>query len=177
MTFAHFIFPILHQPAMKTWRLCLFAFFLLAPNIAGAGNEELLMKTQSLSGRAREEFLVAGAKREGEVADYTSTNHQMSGPLVKLFEKKYPFISVKLARIGGSKIIQRAETEAKAGLHAVDVIGTGELGIVSLVDRGVMAKYVSPMRENLREGFADKEGLWTVQHATLLCGRLQQKTR
>jgi len=168
MTFAHFIFPILHQPAMKTWRLCLFAFFLLAPNIAGAGNEELLMKTQSLSGRAREEFLVAGAKREGEVADYTSTNHQMSGPLVKLFEKKYPFISVKLARIGGSKIIQRAETEAKAGLHAVDVIGTGELGIVSLVDRGVMAKYISPMRENLREGFADKEGLWTVQHATLL---------
>ena len=52
MTFAHFIFPILHQPAMKTWRLCLFAFFLLAPNIAGAGNEELLMKIQSLSGRA-----------------------------------------------------------------------------------------------------------------------------
>src|SRR2546422_633886 len=41
MTFAHFIFPILHQPAMKTWRLCLFAFFLLAPNIAGADNEGL----------------------------------------------------------------------------------------------------------------------------------------
>jgi iron(III) transport system substrate-binding protein len=175
MTFAHFILPILHQPAMKTWRHCLFAFFLLAPNIAAAGNGELLMKTQSLSGRAREEFLVAGAKREGEVADYTSTNHQMSGPLVKLFEKKYPFISVKLARIGGSKIIQRAETEAKAGLHAVDVIGTGELGIVSLVDRGVMAKYVSPMRENLREGFVDKEGLWTVQHATLLFAAYNRK--
>ncbi len=175
MTFAHFILPMLHPPAMKTWRHGLFAFFLLAPNIAGAGNEELLMKTQSLSGRAREEFLVAGAKREGEVADYTSVNHQMSGPLVKLFEKKYPFISVKLARIGGSKIIQRAETEAKAGLHAVDVIGTGELGIVSLVDRGVMAKYVSPMRENLREGFADKEGLWTVQHATLLFAAFNRK--
>ena len=175
MTFAHFILPMLHPPAMKTWRHGLFAFFLLAPNIAGAGNEELLMKTQSLSGRAREEFLVAGAKREGEVADYTSVNHQMSGPLVKLFEKKYPFISIKLARIGGSKIIQRAETEAKAGLHAVDVIGTGELGIVSLVDRGVMAKYVSPMRENLREGFADKEGLWTVQHATLLFAAFNRK--
>jgi iron(III) transport system substrate-binding protein len=175
MTFAHFIFPILHQQAMKTRCLCLFAFFLLAPNIAGAGNEDLLMKTQSLSGRAREEFLVAGAKREGEVSDYTSTNHQMSGPLVKLFEKKYPFISVKLARIGGSKIIQRAETEAKAGLHAVDVIGTGELGIVSLVDRGLMAKYFSPMRESLREGFADKEGLWTVQHATLLFAAYNRK--
>ena len=39
---------------------------------------------------------MAGAKREGEVTDYTSTNHQMSGPLVKLFEKKYPFIRVNL---------------------------------------------------------------------------------
>ncbi|MGH7823823.1 MAG: ABC transporter substrate-binding protein [Candidatus Binatia bacterium] len=156
--------------SLNTLRLCLPAILLLVGTLssAGAGNEDLLMKAQSLSGRAREEFLVAGAKREGELTDYTSTNHQMSGPLVKLFEKKYPFITVNLARIGGSKIIQRAETEAKAGLHAVDVIGTGELGIVSLIDRGVMAKYLSPMRENLREGFADKQGLWTVQHASLL---------
>jgi iron(III) transport system substrate-binding protein len=50
----------------------------------------------------------------------------------------------------------------------VDVIGTGELGIVALIDRGLMAKYASPMRESLREGFADKDGSWTVQHATLL---------
>lgn len=92
----------------------------------------------------------------------------MSGPLVALFQKKYPFITPKLSRIGGSQIIQRIETEAKAGLHAVDVIGTGELGVVSLVDRGVMAKYASPMRESLREGFADREGFWTVQHAALL---------
>ena len=133
---------------VNTCRLCVPAIFLLVGAIgsAGAGNEELLMRAESLSGRAREEFLVAGAKKEGEVADYTSTNHQMSGPLIKLFEKKYPFIVVKLARIGGSQIIQRVETEAKTGLHAVDVMGTGELGIVSLIDRGVMAKYISPMR-------------------------------
>ena len=105
---------------------------------AGAGNEELLMRAESCRVEP-ERFLVAGAKKEGEVADYTSTNHQMSSPLIKLFRKKYPFIVVKLARIGGSQIIQRVETEAKTGLHAVDVMGTGELGIVSLIDRGVMA--------------------------------------
>ena len=128
--------------SVNTFRLCLPAIFLLVGTTisAGAGNERFLMKAQSLLGRGREEFLVSGAKREGEVADYASTNHQMNGPLIKLFEKKYPFITVKLARIGGSQIIQRVETEAKAGLHAVDVMGTGELGIVSLVDRGVMAK-------------------------------------
>ena len=38
-----------------------------------------------------------------------------------------------------------------------------------------MAKYISPMRENLREGFADKEGLWTVQHATLLFAAYNRK--
>src|SRR3970040_1130350 len=125
--------------------LCFSALLLLAGNAnsAGAANEEILTKAKSLSGRAREEFLVTGAKREGEVAYYTSTNHQMSGPLVNLSQQKYPFTTVKLARIGGSKIIQRAETEAKAGLHAVDVVGTGELGIVSLVDQGVIAEYGS----------------------------------
>lgn len=162
---------------LKILRLYLSTIFLLGATaiFAEAGNEEFLRKAQSLSGRAREEFLVAGAKREGEVVDYTTTNHQMSGPLVNLFQNKYPFVTVKLARIGGSKIIQRAETEAKAGLHAMDVIGTGELGIVSLVDQGVIAKYVSPMRENLRQGFADREGLWTVQHATLLFSAYNKK--
>ncbi|MGH7766206.1 MAG: extracellular solute-binding protein, partial [Candidatus Binatia bacterium] len=157
--------------------LCVGAVLLLAAttSAAGAANEEILAKAHSLSGRAREDFLAAGAKKEGEVADYTSTNHQMSGPLLAEFQKRFPFITVKLARIGGSKIIQRAETEAKAGLHAVDVIGTGELGIVSLVDRGLMGKYLSPMREHLREGFADKEGLWTVQHATLLFSAYNKK--
>jgi iron(III) transport system substrate-binding protein len=139
-----------------------------AAGCARAANEDVLMKAQSLSGRAREEFLVAGAKKEGEVTDYSSANQQLSGPLVKLFENKYPFVAVKAARIGGSRIIQRTEAEAKAGVHAVDVITTGELGIVSLIDRGLTAKYSSPMRDSLREGFADKAGAWTVQHATLL---------
>jgi iron(III) transport system substrate-binding protein len=162
---------------LKTRCLCLSAFFFLITiaSAVGATNEDLLMKARSLSGRAREEFLAAGAKREGEVADYTTTNVQMSQPLANLFQKKYPFISVKLARIGGSKIIQRVETEAKAGLHAVDVIGTGELGIVNLIDRGVVARYASPMRESLREGFADKEGYWTGQHATLLFSAYNNK--
>lgn len=52
------------------------AVFLLAAitSSADARNEEILVKAQSLSGRAREEFLVAGAKSEGEVVDYTTTN-------------------------------------------------------------------------------------------------------
>ncbi|MGH7834043.1 MAG: ABC transporter substrate-binding protein [Candidatus Binatia bacterium] len=150
------------------WFIVLSFLFFCAPAASAATNEEVLLKARSLSGRAREDFLVAGAQKEAQIVDYTTTNHQMSQPLVKLFEKKYPFIGVKLARIGGSKIIQRAETEAKAGLHAVDVIGTGELGIVTLVDRGLIAKYHSPLREQLREGFFDKDGFWTVQHAGLL---------
>jgi iron(III) transport system substrate-binding protein len=162
---------------MRTLRRCLPAVLLLAVTVSSAHgrNEELLAKAQALSGRAREEFLAAGAKKEGEVADYTTTNVQMTQPLVNLFQKKYPYIGVKLARIGGSKIIQRVETEAKAGLHAVDVIGTGELGIVNLIDRGVIAKYLSPMRDSLREGFADKEGYWTGQHATLLFSAYNKK--
>jgi iron(III) transport system substrate-binding protein len=137
-------------------------------NVAHGGSDEVIKKAQSLSGKAREDFLIAGAKKERELADYTTSSHEMSHPLVKLFESKYPFIAVKVARIGGTKIIQRVDTEAMAGHHAVDVIGTGELGIVTLIDKGVMTPYASPMRQYLREGFFDKRGLWTVQHATLI---------
>lgn len=140
-------------------------FFL---NGAFGGTKEVIEKAEALSGKTREEFLIAGAKQEGQLVDYTTSNLQMSRPLVKLFESKYPFISVKVARIGGSKIIQRIDTEAMAGHHAVDVIGTGELGIVTLIDKGLVAKNMSPMRQRLRQNFFDKNGLWNVQHATLI---------
>lgn len=133
-----------------------------------AANQEVIERVQSLSGNEREDFLVAGAKKEGQLVDYTSSNQRMSHPLVKLFESKYPFLSVKVARMGGSKILQRIDTEAMAGHHAVDVIGTGELGIVTLIDKGLIAKYATPMRRHLRSDFFDKEGLWTVQHSTLV---------
>jgi iron(III) transport system substrate-binding protein len=132
------------------------------------GTKEVVEKATSLSGNAREDALVAGAKLEGQVIDYTTSSHRMSRPLVNLFQAKYPFISVKVARLGGSKIIQKIDTEAMAGHHAVDIIGTGELGIVALIDKGLVGRYASPMRQHLREGFFDEKGLWTVQHASLI---------
>ena len=61
--------------------------------------------------------------------------------------------------IPGASIIARVETEARAGKLAADVIKSGELGILVLIDRGVMARYRSPQLRLIRNRIETRMGL------------------
>ena len=126
--------------------ICLSIFALLTTigGSASAKNEEVLAKAHSLSGRVREDFLAAGATREGEVADYTTSNQQMSAPLVALFEKKYPGVSVDTFRTGSSALTQRLLTEAKARRHIADAIETTPGGLMTFRDAQLLLPYTTP---------------------------------
>ena len=39
---------------------------------------------------------------------------------------------------------------------------SGQLGVLALIEKKVAARYRSPEREFYREGFKDKDGLWTA---------------
>src|SRR5574341_233476 len=62
----------------------------------------------------------------------------------------------------------RAEAEARAGKLAADVIMSGELGILLLIDRGVMARYRSPQLVAYPESFRDKDSFWNVNLLNVL---------
>ena len=71
----------------------------------------------------REQRLLEGAKREGEVSVYTSLVPEDMGAIAAAFEKTYG-VRVKYWRAGSEKVLQRAVTEMRSGRYDVDVIET-----------------------------------------------------
>src|SRR2546428_2862616 len=127
--------------------------------------ESKIATFDSLPASERQARLLEGARAEGEVVIYLNLDVIVANALTDGFKKKYPFIQPRVARFSGASIIARVENEARAGKLAADVILSGELGILVLIDKGVMARYRSPLREMYPEGLKDKEGFW---HAYLI---------
>src|SRR5712692_1070003 len=119
----------------------------------------------SLPAPERQAKLLEGARADGEVVIYLNLDLIVTNALTDGFKRKYPFVQPRVARFSGASIIARVDNEARAGKLAADVILSGELGILVLIDKGVMARYRSPLREIYPEGFKDKEGFW---HAYLI---------
>ncbi|MFC1817437.1 hypothetical protein ACFL0M_16240, partial [Thermodesulfobacteriota bacterium] len=58
--------------------------------------------------------LIEGAKKEGKLVVYASTNITDALPMIAKFEKKYPFIKTSYVRLSGMTILNRILSEAKA---------------------------------------------------------------
>nr|MBA2690417.1 ABC transporter substrate-binding protein [Burkholderiales bacterium] len=99
-------------------------------------------------GAKRERRLVEKAKEEGGVLIYTSMNTKDSIPLTEAFEKKYG-IKVTLWHSVGEKIVLRALTEARAGRHDVDIIGTNGDQMEILYREKLLAPFYSPSLQDL----------------------------
>ena len=106
--------------------------------------ESKLSALDSLSAVERQARLVQGARAESEAVIYLNLDPIVTKALTDGFMEKYPGVTVQVGRFSGASIIARVETEARAGKLAADVIMSGELGILVLIDKGVMARYRSP---------------------------------
>src|SRR5258706_4361839 len=107
----------------------------------------------------REQFLLQGAKKEGEVTVYTSLISEDLVALSAAFEKKYG-VKVKGWRAGSEKVQQRALTEARAHRNDADVIETNGPELESLYREKILQPFKSPHLKNLaREAFR-RHGQW-----------------
>ena len=75
-------------------------------------------------GKDREQILIDGAKKEGQVTFYTS-NTWMAGHVSQEFGKKYPFIKPNIYRADSKELLKRLTEEAGAGRQIADVVETG----------------------------------------------------
>jgi iron(III) transport system substrate-binding protein len=83
------------------------------------------------AGPDRTERLIAGARREGTVAVYTSAAVEDMSILTAAFEKKYN-VKVQLWRSSSENIVQRGVMEARGRRFDADVFETGALAMESL---------------------------------------------
>ena len=105
--------------------------------------------------------LIEAAKREGEVVYYASMNLSEANALIGEFEKRYPFVKVRLHRTGSEKLLSRVLTEARAKRHFADVIQTVEFSMHIFGRAGVLARYVPQANSWYPKEFKD-EGFWTT---------------
>jgi iron(III) transport system substrate-binding protein len=121
-----------------------------------------LATLDKLPASERQQKLLDSAKVEGEAVVYANMDVTAMKPLMDGFMKKYPGLKATSVHFSGAAIITRIDTEARAGKPLSDVVLSGQLGVLGLIDKKIAARYRSPEREYYREGFKDHDGYWTT---------------
>lgn len=121
----------------------------------------IFIAAQGSAVSATSNTLIEGAKREGEVVYYASMNLSEANALIGEFEKRYPFVKVKLNRTGSEKLLTRVLTEARAKKNLADVIQTVEFSMHIFGRSNVLARY-TPQSNALYPGEFKEDGLWTT---------------
>ena len=135
------------------------ALLFLLPALAAAQAPESVARIVQYEGADREQFLLAGARKEGEVSVYTSLISDDLASLSAAFEKKYG-VKVKGWRAGSEKVLQRAMTEARAGRNDADVVETNGPELEVLYREKLLAAYRSPHLKDLMPQAVRPHGTW-----------------
>jgi iron(III) transport system substrate-binding protein len=110
---------------------------------------------------AGDDALIEAAKGEGQVVYYASMNLNEANALISEFEKRYPFIKVKLNRTGSEKLLTKVMTEHRAKKLSADIIQTVEFSMHLFNRRGVLGNYVPLANAQYPREFKE-EGFWTT---------------
>ncbi len=92
-------------------------------------------------GDDREQVLIEGAKKEGQVMFYNSNTWLST--VAQEFEKKYPFIKVSVWRSDSTDLIKKITEEYASGRFLVDVVETSGAAIVVLHRKAIFQEYYS----------------------------------
>jgi iron(III) transport system substrate-binding protein len=134
-----------------------FAAACLLATAAAAQNADAIL---TYRGPDREQKLIDGAKKEGEVVFYSGMIvNQALRPVTQAFQKKYPFVKMTFWRGDSEAIATKAAAEMRAHNPVGDVIegtGLGELA----VREGIAQPAWSPELAAIPERLRDPRGLW-----------------
>ena len=139
-------------------------FSVLGPHSAlwAQSSEAKLAALEKLSPAERQQRLLEAAKNDGEAVIYANMDVTAMKPLADGFMRRYPGVKATSVHFSGAAIITRIESESRVGKPLSDVVLSGQLGVLASIEKRIAARYRSPERETLRDGFKDKDGLWTT---------------
>ena len=122
----------------------LFALIFAWPaSIAAQAKPMSIAELALYRGKDRENILLEGAKREGQVTFYTS-NTWVAGPVSQEFEKKYPFVKANVWRSDSKALLRRLTDEHAAGKFLADVVETSPEYVTILSRNSMLQDYYSP---------------------------------
>ena len=138
-------------------RAFLLAVILLALP-AWAGDMQAIARLQ---GEARTKALVDGAKREGEVMVYHSTQSEDLRPVFEAFTAKYG-VKVREWRSSSENVVQRVVSETRAGKRDVDFIENNSPEMEALAAEHMLLAMDSPAFAAMRPGTLPAHREWAT---------------
>jgi len=147
----------------KTYLSIVISLLWFWPSILSAQTaESKLAALEKVAPQERQQRLYELAKNEGEAVIYANMDVSAMKPLTDGFMKRYPGTKAASVHFSGAAIITRLDVEARAGKPVSDVVLSGQLGVLALIEKKIAMRYRSPEREFFRDGLKDKDGLWTA---------------
>jgi iron(III) transport system substrate-binding protein len=107
----------------------------------------------------REQRLLEGARKEGELTLYTSMQMESSAPLQKAFEEKYG-VKIRMWRGSGKDILRRAVTEAQANRNDLDIVESDGFALEALYREMLLEAVKSPYHADLIPEALRPQGQW-----------------
>jgi iron(III) transport system substrate-binding protein len=112
--------------------------------------------------------LVEAAKKEGNVAFYTSIDLEVAEQIGKAFEAKYPGIAVDVERSGAERIYQRIFQESGANIHTADVVESSDAShLVDYKSKGLLAAFVPEDVTKWPANQRDPDGCFAAERVML----------
>ena len=113
--------------------------------------------------------LIEAAKKEAQIAWYTSLDLPVSERVAKAFEAKYPGIAVRVERTGAERLFQRIGQEMSSRIHAADVVQSSDAAHFIVWKRaGILAPYVpEDVAKHYPAEHKDADGMFATFRAWL----------
>jgi iron(III) transport system substrate-binding protein len=127
------------------------------PAFAESKSGRSLAEIASLEGKNREQILLEGAKKEGELTVYFSTIGM--APVTDAFAKKYG-IKVKTWRSAPETLLQRVTSEAAGGRYEVDALTNNGPEMEALHRENLLQAVTSPYLKDLMPAAVQKHKEW-----------------
>ena len=110
--------------------------------------------------------VIEGAKKEGELAWWSTIAQDQSQKIIDEFMKRYPFIKANYWRSGSVGLHNKIMIEARAGRSSWDVVSqTTPEFIYELKQKRIITAYNSPERSHFSPDLKDRDGYWTGTYA------------
>ncbi len=129
---------------------------------ASAGVQEKLDKLNKMSGQDRQRFLEGKAAKEGKIVMYTSASPDNITDWNALFKKKYPQIDAQFVRMTTRNVLEKAVRESEVGRPVASILNLPAAQLAILINKGMIARYVTPESKDFDPEFKDRNGLWTL---------------
>ena len=140
---------------MKTWFTAILISASLSVNAwCQTSQPKSASDLAKYSGVDRERLLYEGAKKETKFVWYTSLT--IYKEIVKLFESKYPGVTVEPYRGAATNLATRILSEAQARRYIADAIETTPSALMLLRDNKLLLPYTSPHLAIYPEGSKEK---------------------